>query len=296
MSRFFCRDACEECINKNEGGIVKWKHVSSMTKECAVLLSQFLTDESSVAGKAELSAKDWSMQMLCARLKALDVNVLSELSAQLKNPGAMTMYEFSTYLLPVLHESLYGGSQKHLTSTTYDPPKKRHRAQYRSSVAKTVDRQEFLDKAANLLILEPVLESIGAEASETLLHQEEDTKKVAPMDVDNASGDEHTEAPKSNEESPRTLTRHTPELLRRLQEILSFCEDFPSSKDVLVGLKEATTDLQSITKPWAIEVIQAGEKPFMIHAEPMMQLSELTAHLLRSSICSDNAYASYCQR
>jgi hypothetical protein len=295
MYRFY-RDACEECINKNEGGIVKWKHVRSLAKECAALLSHVLTNDSSVSGKAELSAKDWSMQMLCARLKALDVNALSEVSAQLKTPGAMTMYEFSTYLLPALHESLYGGSPKPLVSTTYEPPKKRHKSQFRSSGTNTVDRQEFLDKAANILILEPVLESIGAEASGILLHQEEDSKRVSLMDADNASGDEHTEPSKSNEQSPKTLTRHTPELLRRLQEILSFCEDFPSSKNVLVGLKEAATDLQSITKPWAIEVIQTGEKPFMIYAEPLMQLSELTAHLLRSSICSDNAYASYCQR
>lgn len=287
----FDRDACEECINKNEGGVVKWKHIRSLANECSALLSQ----TQPVASSAELSAKDWSMQMLSARIKAHDVDALQELSVQLKNSGAVTMFEFVTYFLPVLHESLYGDSPKTLPSTT-DPPKKKHRPQFRSSATNIVDHQEFLDKAATVLVLEEVLKSLDSEESDHQLEQEEEKKKVPPMEIDNASGDETAEATKASEESPKTLTRHTPELLRRLQEVLSFCEDFPSSKNVLVWLKEATNDLQSITKPWAIEVIQSGEKPFTIHAEPLMQLSDLTTHLLRSSTCSDEAYVSYCQR
>jgi hypothetical protein len=86
-----------------EGGIVKWKHVGLVAGECMRRLAEVDKLDTADIVKAEISAKDWSLQMMAARIKALDKDVLSELSVQLSCPGTLTMFEFSNYILPVLH-------------------------------------------------------------------------------------------------------------------------------------------------------------------------------------------------
>lgn len=295
-------DACEDCINNNEGAIVKWTHIRNLSRECLQLMTEFEKHIKSDSVKAELSAKGWSLQILSARIQARDCEALKEIASLLLS-GSVTMFEFSNLILPVLHASWYGvGSPQSqpptLHSPTLGPPRKKHRPQFRTVVGNVVDRQAFLASAIDAFILKPVSESLKAAAEDQDSDLAQGSKKAAVTDANPPNGDENQGATKQVEGAAQQCSRHAPELLRRLHEVLSFFEDFPSSKDVLVGSKEATNELQSLTKPWTIEVAEAtGAVPsFTVHAEPLTHLGDLEDQILRAMACKDSSYLTYCER
>ena len=285
-------DACEDCIDLREGGIVKWKHVELVANECTRLLAEVDKCDPGDTVKAEISAKDWSLQMMAARIKALDEDVLSGLSVQLSSPGALTMFEFCNYVLPVLHEALCGrlmNERSSLISAAYDPPRKKQRPQFRQTSNGVVDRLDFMKKVANTLIVQPVSLSLNSEKAD----RESERKHASPMGI-NMDEDSATVVT-TIRENRKHSTRHAPELLRRLHDVLSFFENFPSSRSILAGTVATSDDLHSLTKPWTIEVFQF-EQPFVVRCEPLMQLSCLQNHLLRSTACSNPPFVAYCQR
>lgn len=278
-------DACEDCIDLREGGIVKWKHVGLIAGECMRLLAEVHKRDPCDMVKAEVSAKDWSLQMMGARIKALDKDALSELSVQISCPGTLTMFEFSNYILPVLHESFCGVlvNEQSSRNAPYVSPKKKPRSQSPQTSNGVVERLEFISNLANTLILQPVSRSLNNSKS----HRDfEQSSKQAGINMDESMATKRCKHPKH-------ATRHAPELLRRLHGVLSFFENFPL--DILAGTAGTSDDLHSLSKPWAIEVLQF-EKPFVVHCEPLMQLSCLQDHLLRSTACSNPRFVAYCQR
>ncbi|KAI2505138.1 negative regulation of histone ubiquitination [Fragilaria crotonensis] len=278
-------DACEDCIDVREGGIVKWKYVQLISRECALAID-FQKCDNIDSSKAQLSAKDWSLQTTSARIKALDVDVLQDLAAQLASAGALTMFEFSNHILPVLVEALCGDSSVVSTPpvSQYDPPMKKRKPQFRTNSS---NRPCFIDKFITTLIVQPVVKRFEVEVSD---NERKQGDQFVPRGDRNVDPNAATEG-----EIPTRIKQHTPEILRRLHVLLSFFEKLPRSKVILTGTKETSDDLRSLTKPWTIEVIQY-DQPFVVNCEPLMQLSCLKDHLLRSAACRDASFVSYCQR
>jgi hypothetical protein len=91
---------------------------------------------------------------------------------------------------------------------------------------------------------------------------------------------------------PKHATRHAPELLRRLHDVLSFFENFPSSRSSLAGTAATSDDLHIVNETWTIEVFSLSNLSLCI-VEPLMQLSCLQDHLLRSTACSNPLFVAY---
>lgn len=286
-------DACEDCIDVREGGIVKWKYVQIVSRECALAL-ELETRGYVDSAKAQLSAKDWSLETTSARIKALDVDVLQDLATQLASPGGLSLFEFCNHILPVLREALCGDSSAVSTSppSQYDRPMKKRKPQFRTNSCTDVHRPGFVDKFVTTVVLQPVLQrfEVGLTDSDCKLSGKQpllsQTKGDNGVALNAATAEESTQM---------CLKQHTPELLRRLHVVLSFFENLPTSKVVLNGTMETSVGLQSLTKPWTIEVFHF-DQPFVVSCEPLMQLSCLKDHLLRSAACRDPSFVLYCQR
>ncbi len=282
-------DACEDCIDVREGGIVKWKYVQLVSRECALAIDLRKGDNVD-SSKAQLSAKDWSLQTTAARIKALDLDVLKELATQLASPGALTMFEFSNHILPVLREALCGDSSVESTPpvSQYDPPMKKRKPQFRTNSS---NRPGFVDEFVTTLIVQPVVKCFEVDVSDRERKQGDKSPSLFETKGDGTVDPNAT----TEGEIPNCLKQRTPEILRRMHVLLSFFEKLPRSKVILTGAKETSDDLRSLTKSWTIEVIQY-DQPFVVNCEPLMQLSCLKEHLLRSAACRDASFVSYCQR
>jgi hypothetical protein len=263
-------DACEDCIKKNEGGVVNWNHALGLISECRSLVDtgEQFNDDTNIG---EFSDKEWSLQVLAARIKALDRDALKECVELLDTDGNVTLFEFASYLLPALFDSLLlGGPGAELTAkkddkTFFDPPKKKQRPQFTARISRGVDRHEFLSAASN-----------------TLVHG------ALKCRADGTSAE--------------TATNQIPVILRYLHEVLSFCEDFPVLHDEALGGGDDSNDLQSLTKPLALELLPIAQslestvRPFTVSVEPLTKICDLKDLIIRSVASDLPSYINYSQR
>jgi len=290
-------DACEDCINKSEGGVVKWAHVKRLVHECLLLHSPAQTSADQLE---QMPRSDWSSQTLPTRIKAFDCGALEELSAQLELPGAITMFEFTSYYLPLLHDTLYEASSRAVPPDPNielcDPPKKKQRPQY-VPFSNMIDRTTFFTKAVDVLLLKPIEMSIMIEEENKATTKKRSSNAVDEPETVALPGDDVKLHKKQSNEH---LACHAPEILRRLHEILSFCERFPVLSSC-TSVNHNTDDLRSLTKPWEIEVvpvdssIEVGVKPFVLHVEPLIQISDVTRHIAQFAACNVPSYFAFCQ-
>ena len=116
-------DACEQCTDMAEGGVIKLSKIKQMASECQHLL--FANDESLLAETHDLigiplvsildrpGCKDKASELnkLSLRLLQRDTDSLDQLSLMLESPGQITAHQFVTLVLPSLHSSLVGRSE-----------------------------------------------------------------------------------------------------------------------------------------------------------------------------------------
>lgn len=290
-------DACEDCINRGEGGVVKWAYVKELVDECILLHNSIQSCVRQQSPTNQILDRSQFPQNLPSRIKALDCGALEQFSKQLECPGAVTMFEFTSYYLPVIHDTLYDASSNmlsHSRSTKYcEPPNKKRRSQY-VSVSKTIDQSVFFAKVVNLLLLKPIETSIAAAENNIAMKENQHSEAQEEPEPATFPGDDTKSNNKQNNED---LTRHTPELLRRLHEVLSFCERFDCTPP-----NHGSNDLRSLTEPWEIEVapvkskFQEGLKSFHLYVEPLTHTADLTRHLAQFAACKVPSYFTFCQR
>ncbi|GMI11426.1 hypothetical protein TrRE_jg3934, partial [Triparma retinervis] len=113
-------DACATCTDKREGGVVKWDFVRNLAKEVEEKISKLgidsernndcNADHATSPNKNKIDSDlcddvDF-LQTLARKLAQRDLNTLDEVLGMLDDPGKLTVYEFSVFLLPALHAAL----------------------------------------------------------------------------------------------------------------------------------------------------------------------------------------------
>jgi hypothetical protein len=315
-------DACENCTDRAESGVVKCNAIRELTSECRQLLSDgVLPDElESPDFKVveKLSGNDNSAELnsLSIRLLERDVSAVEELSSMLTSPGRVTMHQFLTVILPALHASLTGrspgndSSQELRVGSGRRSKKARVIGGRRCDNDDTVtdspeDRVAFCKDIVRVMFLKPSVkkglakEETNPELQDPTDHADDNEDPEVLEDVENrGSGSKDLD-----------VSIGTSELLRRLQQILSFFENVAvvsSSPDRKDGAPAGSqgADLQALTKPIEVHLYpsafgesEATSDPrLVVHAEPLIQIADLELHVLRTCKLNHISYAEFCRR
>ena len=165
-------DACSSCTDKTEVGAAKWAYVKKLASQVEEKATALAEEDD-----GEPDEVDDDLQIMGEKLAQRDLNTLDELLNMLIDPGKITFYEFSTFLLPALHAALCpgkggggrGGREASVQASSTDtdrfhqrggPKRKKLRrsASYQRRSAgkaklKTCDRQRFLDEIFEKCVL-----------------------------------------------------------------------------------------------------------------------------------------------
>eukprot|EP00543_Licmophora_paradoxa_P006147 CAMPEP_0202444320 /NCGR_PEP_ID=MMETSP1360-20130828/3445_1 /ASSEMBLY_ACC=CAM_ASM_000848 /TAXON_ID=515479 /ORGANISM="Licmophora paradoxa, Strain CCMP2313" /LENGTH=1953 /DNA_ID=CAMNT_0049060293 /DNA_START=27 /DNA_END=5888 /DNA_ORIENTATION=- len=268
-------DACEDCINKGNGNVAKWRHTKSIAEECTSLF-----ETSSPLLESEQETQNPMMSAVLNGLRLQEDAAIPQLFSLLETRGALTMFEFSHSILPTLHEAATGifrttGGDRRVSMNKPIPRGQGKRQKvgqsYESRKMYSLPR-EFLLSLVGTMILKP-LEGI-TDSSEA--------------------------AKKTNQEKPSIQ----PELIRRLHQLISFFEHFPIVSDEQQS--GSSGELFTLTSPIELTLTPSrrnrnGEADgrqqaaFKLAVEPLLRLSELKEQILRSSAHTSSDYAKYCK-
>jgi hypothetical protein len=311
-------DACENCTDRAESGVVKCNAIRELTSECRQLLTvEDLPDETESPDFkviAKLSGNDNSAELnsLSIRLLERDVSAVEELASMLTSPGRVTMHQFLTVILPALHASLTGRSPGNDSSQVLRAGSGRRSKKARvvggrrsdnddAAMDCTEDRVAFCKDIVRVMFLKPSVEGVLAK-EETKPEMQDPTDHEDPEVLD----DVETRGSRSID---LDVSIGTSELLRRLQQILSFYENVAvvsSSPDRKDGAPAGSqgADLQALTKPIEIHLYpsafgesEATSDPrLVVHAEPLVQIADFELHVLRTCKLNHASYAEFCRR
>lgn len=299
-------DACEECTDKAESGLIKFTAVRELAREALRLSTEDVTD-SEIEEKmsdfphgdvVEEMANDDTSTLLNAivyKLLQRDVEAVRELGLMLREQGRVTFYQFLCFVLPALHESLSGKpSPKCDASTTPRSGRKTKKA--RCSEGSTISPSvlfEYCRASIACLLGAPFPDNSELQARDGTADSSGIVQVRALDSLDHAS----------KEIAYSTLAS---ELLRRIHQILSLYEtarEVSTSTQTLnvTGGDKGRSDLHALTKAIEIHfkkekhgnVVEAG---LSILAEPLVPMSDLEMQILRSSRIEDSAYLSFCHR
>jgi hypothetical protein len=311
-------DACENCTDRAESGVVKCNAIRELTSECRQLLSVGdLPDEiefPDFRGIEKLSGNDNSAELnsLSTRLLERDVSAVEELAAMLTSPGRVTMHQFLTVILPALHASLTGRSPGNDSSQVLRAGSGRRSKKARviggrrsdnddGAIDSPEDRVAFCKDIVRLMFLKPSVKEMSAK-EQTKPELQDPTDHEDPEVLEDI---ENTRR-KSNDFD---VSIGTSELLRRLQQILSFFENVAvvsSSPDRKDGAPAGSqgADLQALTKPIEVHLYpsafgesEATSDPrLVVHAEPLVQIADFELHVLQTCKLNHVSYAEFCRR
>jgi hypothetical protein len=325
-------DACERCTDAAEGGIVKWNYIRELASECLGLLTSDSAEENSELAEkileSSLAVDNRSeINNLSIRLLQRDGDAVKELSSLLKTRGGLTFHQFLTVILPALHASLMGRSAENCRVNVSRAGFSRRTKKPRviGSSARDMDesfqsppsddRFSFCKDVIKCLIKDGMDNSLQEE--KTRFSDIADIKVVnlpreTSEDEDDGSDDglQEEKARKTAESNYLGMIRIPPELLRRLHQVLSLYENVAlmqpahqrtGSPGPRVG------DLQILNKPLEIRLfpfvsrqrpISAHVRKFSmsVHAEPLMAVSDLERHVLRTCCLTHSTHVSFCRR
>ncbi len=285
-------DACEECTDKSDSGLIKGNAIRQLAREVLRMASEDVTDSEVEEKLADFPHGDVVEEMakedvltplnaVVSKLLQRDVEAVKELGALLQGRGRVTFYQFLCLVLPALHESLTGKpSHKNDTSTAANPGRKTKKPRC-SKDSKTFpgDLFDFCRESIALLLDLP---SLDPQCSE-----------VARDVQSRALGS-------SKEISYSTLGS---ELLRRIHQVLTLYENVKqvstSSQTLdVAGGDKGRSDLHALTKAIEIQIKRENQakEGLSFFAEPLISMLDVEMQILRSSRISDSTYVSYCRR
>jgi len=288
-------DACGDCTEKGQGGIVKLSAIKDLTITCKNLLS------------SESTAVDQDLSSLSVRLGMRDSEAVRDLVGMLSKPGRITMHEFISWILPSLHASCSGGSSSgggDLLSFG---------SGHRSKKARVVDGAFHDGDGASFDSPEERLafckEVAGMVFQETPIYSRESDQRRPSREGSDEDADDPT---KESGDTKRLRTDSIDttgpsELLRRLHQILSLHESvsvvptLTMKKPGSLG-DQVAGDLQALTKPLEIELLPSsfGDKTvcqsqLVLQAEPLLSMADLQLHVLRTCRLNEPSYAEFCR-
>eukprot|EP00521_Asterionellopsis_glacialis_P007185 CAMPEP_0195289262 /NCGR_PEP_ID=MMETSP0707-20130614/5611_1 /TAXON_ID=33640 /ORGANISM="Asterionellopsis glacialis, Strain CCMP134" /LENGTH=3115 /DNA_ID=CAMNT_0040349249 /DNA_START=115 /DNA_END=9462 /DNA_ORIENTATION=+ len=332
-------DACEKCTDKAEGGIIKWGCILEMASECHALLSE--TEVSEIKVFNQDSSTDHckttaDLKKLANLLSQRNCNALTELASLLLSPGRMTMHEFSTIILPSLHSALIekpvgrSGSHLGIEMNSNRRSKKPRVGCSSQGDENTMGRDDFCRKVVQFFIeTSEEDKNVSTSVSDMEDQSEADaTNENIPLmqmedqnddGGDDEESDDASAEPRKDENNDESNPKiRTPEILRRLHEVLAFHESVNVVYNTRKGAGSNSAgstggDLQSLTQPLEIELLPSaigsrnycavstgtsnrGSRGMIVHVEPLMLVEGLHLHLLRACRLSHPTYARYCRR
>lgn len=271
-------DACENCMDQAESGLVKCETIRALVTECRGHLVQ--PEEAD-----EMDTEDQDvLQGLCLRLLRQETEAAVELASMLNEPGKITFHQFLGTILPAMYSACVFVPCK----TASHRSKKARMLGASAEQDITVDdhdrRQIFCDAVVRNLI--------GV------------VKDSKPASI--AKSGDSSEIDASGEVSEEYEFKGTSELVRRLHQIVSLYEEVPvfrASFEKSNG-SSGSNELQSLKRSVALTLSpslfeeHAGSScsDIRLSAEPLLEMKDLERQVLRGATLSSPAYHSYCTR
>lgn len=318
-------DACEDCTDKAESGVVKCTAILEIASTCQKLLSSdsctndknskpmcnFVENLITKDSKANLTA-------FIKRVRRRDFHAAKELSTMLDTPGLVTVQQFRDEILPAIHASLVGSSTESEGFCAEDRSTSGRRSKkarvvgnpYCESGDPSLDSKEerfaFCREVVQLLVLKPLHGTPDSSSKVTNVEVVADSYE-SPNDIEEDDGE--TDEAKDNDDYRENLYfSGGSELIRRLHQVLTFHEDVnlfhSSTKSETSTVMRPRGDLQALTKPIELqlspstfsETERMSPLSLKVYAEPLLPMSELEAHVLRTIRCNDSSYIAFCRR
>lgn len=306
-------DACEDCTDKSESGLIKCTSIRELACDILRLLETEEKDE--VAGDfphahvlAELSQDDSTMALnaIAVRLLQHDVEAMKELGILLQEPGRVSFHQFFSAVLPAVHASLSGRTSEGDGSIVTNRPKHKNKkarvAGCPDSTSLSPDSRFEYCRASVLCLLEDV-----SKPSEDAMQEDRST---ATRDQDDQKpsvlGSSSSALSLKGEIAYSTLAS---ELLRRIHQVLSFYEGVSMFSSSLRSLDitggEKGGELHTLTKPMEIQLMQYSLstpcsdvrlRRLQLDVELLVPVVDLELHIRRSCRINDQAYLTYCQK
>jgi hypothetical protein len=272
-------DACEDCTDRFETGLVKCTALQDLSGHCLRLLEN--------CGSEGETHDVKELQFIVVRMCERHESSLADLARLLnQNGGAeVSVHQFINNILPALHAAV--------VQTEEVVSKKERKVKKAKVDGNALIRQD--DRSGHYAFLEKALK--------LLVEQNETDRRTAPRTT-LAAASMKSEADNKSVIEPKPNISFCPgasEILRRLHQVLSFREN--SDEHLSSGKASKSDDLQSLKKPLVLHLVpfppgasdQAGMKA-VVHAEPLITMSMLQDQVLRSHRCLDPEYRAFCQR
>jgi len=318
-------DACENCTDKVEGGIVKWKYVSELSTRCQDLIAQ-----NTAVSDTDLKEDGiWSRGMmtnlkfmdnaseintLSIRLLQRDPDSIQGLARLLKEKGRITMHQFLMVILPALHSTLMGKfpvGELNAGRRTKKPRVASMRSRENEIRIETND-EERLDFAKEILKL---LVHDCAPQSESMDFQEDNdidhdiTEESREYMANEEDYDERNEN-KATQKKGRGVAKQLPEILRRLHQVLALHEEVKSLNEDKCSDRDGVSpgDLRSLKQPIKVRLTQQevkGSKQQEKHhyksnttifCEPLVSVDDLSRQILKTASKTDPEYVVFCRK
>lgn len=312
-------DACEDCTDLAESGLLKCSAIRELALECRKLL----THDSSAAVEVSIDISDTIAslgQNSCVDIEAValaltdhDHNAVEELAHLLRTPGLVTIHQFMEIILPALHSACLG---RPADSSPVNGGHKNKKAKVGMSFDEDKDmgsssamtRYQFCKEMVKMLILEH-----GEKASNSAAIDRHQEGSVDEHERE-GEGEGESELMISSSSGPSVSGREisfyaeSSELLRRLQQVLSLHERVsvmggPPRRKPTNANGSTGSDLQALTLPLELkllpssfgEPVPCARNRLLLQAEPLLPLAELELHVLRGSVPLDAGYMAFCQ-
>lgn len=321
---FGCRecdwDACEDCTDKAESGLVKCAAIREIATDCRKLLSDTADGqgtENSLEADSEYlkvisemgTRPAWKdVENVSVRLLRYDRKAIRDLALMLRTPGAITIHQFQNLILPALHVACVGREECKEPGGGHKNKKARvasqgyNEGEGRNTSRNPEERTGFCMELVRAMILD--VDETPRRADSVKTNGSETNSGNESEDGDEGSGESENEQRQIVNEREIAFFAEASELLRRLQQVLSLYENVNVST-VVVGKKtSASGDLQALTKPIELHLQPSsfGEEcsfvpsKLVLHSEPLVALDDIKRHILRCCGTIDPNYKDYCRR
>jgi hypothetical protein len=304
-------DACEECTDKAESGIVKSAAIRDVAERCRKLLENAEDISSEETTRTDVSylrvisemnsnASAAHVDEVASHLLQYDRKTIRDLASMLRTPGGITVHQFKNVILPALHTACVGKVEFIDSKKGHRNKKAKVASQDGRPMRKPEERTGFCMELVRAMILD-----VDGSPRKSDTHKRSLSEEIAANeseDGEEASGESDSESRQIVNEREIGFFAEASELLRRLQQVLSLYENVRIGS--VVSKKRHNGDLQSLTKPIELHLRPSAlyeknlgvPERLILHSEPLVALDDIKRHAVRCCGMVDVSYREYCRR
>eukprot|EP00814_Leptocylindrus_danicus_P009268 CAMPEP_0116017398 /NCGR_PEP_ID=MMETSP0321-20121206/8025_1 /TAXON_ID=163516 /ORGANISM="Leptocylindrus danicus var. danicus, Strain B650" /LENGTH=2622 /DNA_ID=CAMNT_0003487585 /DNA_START=222 /DNA_END=8087 /DNA_ORIENTATION=- len=242
-------DACELCTDKAQGGIAKWNYIRNKAEE---FLNRFDPNQNS----AEMSKE---VHDVATKLKAREPSSIEELAALLSG-GKITLFEFSSAILPPLFSALVPLNSSIMVQENVSRRNKKARVGA-THVSWKQQQEKLMDRLVAVLL--------------------RDSKFNVQPTVKTSKQGEAVEKKVSN-------------IIEYIHTVLAFKENASVKYFSNCSLQSLLDPLTITVLPAQASTVRSST--LTVHAEPLMPYAEFHRHILRCCAAQSKQYLTYCRR